>query len=122
MAKNQTGTKVSQCMFKEKIYKLKFFIARIDSQSILSAEACSEIGLITCVRAVDKPLSNEEVINDFGDVFKGLGKLPKTRHIELDPQILPVVHPPRKVSAALREHVRNELDRMESLGLIDKTG
>jgi hypothetical protein len=37
------------------------------------------------VRAVDKPLTKDELIKDYGDVFKGLGKLPKAHHIQLDP-------------------------------------
>jgi hypothetical protein len=35
------------------------------------------------VRAVDKPLTKDELIKDYGDVFKGLGKLPKAHHIQL---------------------------------------
>jgi hypothetical protein len=47
-------------------------------------------------------------------------KLPKAHHIQLDPFVEPVVHPPRKVPAALREQVRAELDRMVNLGVIAK--
>jgi hypothetical protein len=44
----------------------------------------------------------------------------KAHHIQLDPFVEPVVHPPRKVPAALREQVRAELDRMVNLGVIAK--
>jgi hypothetical protein len=45
----------------------------------------TELGVIVRVRAVDKPLTKDELIKDYGDVFKGLGKLPKAHHIQLDP-------------------------------------
>ncbi|CAC5392126.1 unnamed protein product [Mytilus coruscus] len=114
------GTRMLECTFKDRKYNLKFFIVPTDSQPILSADTCSEIGAIVRVRAVDKPLTKEEVISDYGEIFKGLGTLPKTHHIEVNPLIPSVVHPPRKIPAALRDQVRTELDRMESLGVIAK--
>jgi len=33
--------------------------------------------------------------------------------IMLDPRVLPVVHPPRKVAVSLKEKIKDELDRME---------
>jgi hypothetical protein len=48
-----------------------------DTQPILCADACTELGAIVRVRAVDKPLTKDELIKDYGDVFKGLGKLLK---------------------------------------------
>ncbi|CAG2201421.1 unnamed protein product [Mytilus edulis] len=76
------GTRMLKCTFKDRKYNLKFFIVPTDSQPILSADTCSEIGAIVRVRAVDKPLTKEEVISDYGETFKGLGTLPKTHHIE----------------------------------------
>ncbi|VDI80510.1 Hypothetical predicted protein [Mytilus galloprovincialis] len=114
------GTRMLKCTFKDRKYNLKFFIVPTDSQPILSADTCSEIGAIVRVRAVDKPLTKEEVISDYGETFKGLGTLSKTHHIEVDPLIPSVVHPPRKIPAAVRDQVRTELDRMESLGVIAK--
>ncbi|CAC5386295.1 unnamed protein product [Mytilus coruscus] len=62
-----------------------------------------------------KLLTKEKVISDYGDIFKGLGTLPKTHHIEVDPLIPSEVHP-----AALRDQVQTELDRMEMLSVIGK--
>ncbi|XP_028412533.1 uncharacterized protein K02A2.6-like [Dendronephthya gigantea] len=41
-------------------------------------------------------------------------------HIEVDPNIKPVIHPPRKVPAALRHRILKELERMVDLGVIEK--
>lgn len=38
----------------------------------------------------------------------------------MDENIQPVIHPPRKISIALRDTVKDELDRMEREGVIVK--
>ena len=40
--------------------------------------------------------------------------------LRLTPRVTPVVHPPRKVPFTQRETVKEELDRMEELGVIRK--
>jgi hypothetical protein len=46
------------CTFKKRNYVLKFFVVPNDTQPILGADACTELGAIVRVRAVDKPLMN----------------------------------------------------------------
>ena len=41
--------------------------------------------------------------------------------IQIDPNAIPVVHPPRRVPVALRQPLKEELQRMENLGVIEKT-
>jgi len=53
-------------------------------------------------------------------VFDGIGCLEGTYQIKIDPTISPVVHPPRKIPFTQREKVKEELDRMEKLGVIRK--
>ena len=55
------------------------------------------------------------------DVFKGLGEIKGVQHkIQIDPSATPVVHPPRRVPVAVREPLKEELQRMEKLGVIVK--
>jgi hypothetical protein len=53
---NPVGTTVLKCTFKKRNYMLKFFVVPNDTQPILSADACTELGAIVRVRAVDKLL------------------------------------------------------------------
>ena len=55
-------------------------------------------------------------------MFTELGCLKDiVNHIETDPTVKPVIHPPRKVSAPLRsQDVNDELDRMKRLEVIDR--
>ena len=62
----------------------------------------------------------EKILNRYEDVFDDIGCLEGTYQIKIDPRVIPVVHPPRKVPFTHREKVREELDRMEELGVIRK--
>jgi len=53
-------------------------------------------------------------------VFEGIGLFPGECTIHLDPNITPVVHPPRRVPFALRERLEHELQHMEKLDVISK--
>ena len=44
----------------------------------------------------------------------------KASYIETHSTVKPVVHPPRRVSAPLLQKVKDELDRMEKLGVVER--
>ena len=58
--------------------------------------------------------------NDYAYLFEGLGCLPGTHSIKLDPKVTPVVYPPRKIPISLMDKVRAKLNRMEQMGVIVK--
>jgi hypothetical protein len=39
-------------------------------------------------------------------------------HLELDENATPIVHPPRKVPVAIKERLRNELERLTKMDII----
>ena len=53
--------------------------------------------------------------------FDGIGKFPGKYHITVDPNVVPVVHPPRHLHAiALRDEIKTELEDMIQNGIITK--
>ncbi|CAB4013811.1 Hypothetical predicted protein [Paramuricea clavata] len=56
----------------------------------------------------------------YSDVFKGLGCLRKPYHIELDPEVSPVINAARKVPVAIKGRLKLELEEMEKQGVIHK--
>ena len=69
----------------------------------------------------NKGLTKKQVLEDYSDVFSGIGCFPgKPYHIQLKEDSVPVVNPPRSVSIHLQDAFRKELERMESLGIISK--
>ena len=48
-------------------------------------------------QAVPENISSDPVLSPFADVFQGVGCLPAEYSIQLDEEVRPVVHPPRRV-------------------------
>ena len=43
-------------------------------------------------------------------VFQGLGCLHELYHIEIDPEIIPVINPPRKIPVAIKDRLKAEFE------------
>ena len=53
------------------------------------------------IRAIYKSGINDINIEDYKDIFEGVGKLGKEYNIKLDESVTPTVHAPRRVPFAL---------------------
>ena len=63
-------------------------------------------------------LSKDKFLSEYNDVFSGLGCMKGEVSLKLKDNAKPVVHPPRNVPIALRDKLKSELDRMESMNVI----
>ena len=126
-----TGTKIKPfgkcsilCVHNTMKYMLNFFIVDAEFCPLLSKNACKLLGVIKFVNEVKPPSlltkSNEaeSVILNYPDDFDGLGCLDGEVKLEIDKDVCPVAHPPRKIPVALRERLREELNDMEKNGVI----
>ena len=59
------------------------------------------------------PISNKgELKEKYPECFSGIGVYKNYRyHIELDPKVKPVAHPPRKIVLSLQPKLEKELER-----------
>ena len=73
------------------------------------------MGLIQGINAIE----SGSILDEFPEVFQGLGGLPRKYHISVDPSVPPLVRPPRRVPHSKRDPLNNELDRMEDVGIIE---
>ncbi|KAL9987237.1 hypothetical protein ACROYT_G001509 [Oculina patagonica] len=98
---------------------------------VIGLQTCHDLNLVKRVSSVDtqreENLSSDnnqdvnEILKKYEDVFDGIGCLEGTYQIKIDPNVSPVVHPPRKIPFTQREKVKEELDRMEKLSVIYAT-
>lgn len=99
---------------------LKFIVVDVLSKPILGLKACQMLKLIKRIDEVNL-MSKEAVINNNSEIFMGLGKFPgNPYHIELKPEVKPVIDPPRRVPLALNQRLRETLNNLESQGVIEK--
>ena len=106
-----------------------FFIIHDDFRLLLGAETCQELNLIRVmasdisesdtVNSVNDKfqtahivLTRDQIFKEYSDVSEGLECMDGPYHMELDEAVKPVVHPPRKVTVALRDRLKEELDKL----------
>lgn len=110
--------------YKAKSTTERFYVVNCKGPPILGFKACKALGLIKVVYAVnsDKESStqSDHILDEYADVFKGIGTFPGECNYRIDPSIAPVVCPPRRVPFALKDRLKTELDNMEKDGVICK--
>ena len=94
---------------------LKFQVIEGDSKPLLSAEICKTLELLktNCnptpqVNSICENQTNlikEKILQDYKDVFEGLGKFGKAS-LTVDPEVTPVNHAPRRMAVTLHKEVR----------------
>ena len=115
------------CKIQGNNFDIDFYIVDSSVPSVLGGSTCRETGLIQRlynIQTNELPKQKKDLPQDiessYKDLFEGLGCMPDTYTIKVDPSVKPVIHPPRKVPISMKEKVKTELLRMESEGVIKK--
>ena len=119
-----------KCKYKQQDSELELYVVNTQSSPILSLRSCRNLELIKLVYSVDHAdtldacdtpeLVKTAILSEYADVFDGLGLIPGACKIQLNPNVVPVVQPPRRVPVAIRDLLKKELDRMEKAEVIAK--
>ena len=97
-----------------------FYVVDRDAPTIIGLPTCKALDVVRIVDNVHAHTTSARILDEYSDVFKGIGKMPGEHHIVTDPSVPPVVHAPRKVPIALLPKLRVALDDMERDGIIAK--
>ena len=95
-------------------------------EPILSKQTMLEMNLIKILDSDRDPRvsvlksDTEPLLEEYDDVFEGLGKLDGQYHIVVDEYIRPVVHPPRRLPVAMTERVQQKLEEMVAANIIEQ--
>lgn len=84
-----------------------------------------DLKLIKLILAVGKGESEPcihtiSLLQEYADIFQSIGEFSGECNLHVDPDTAPVVYPPRRVPLALRDRLKQELDRMEECIVICK--
>ena len=110
-------------------HELNFVIVDQEVTPLLGLKSLQGMGLVKIlVPGVDTPVNNvvaapkiesavsdatkDPVLSPLADVFHGIGCLPWEYKIQLNKDVQPVVHPPRRVPVPKKEAMKTELDQM----------
>ena len=115
---------------KGKQWPVKFQVVDVLSNPLLSAQTCTQLGLITvnvnpvevieqCEPQNKQPLTKELIAEKYKDVFEGLGHIGDST-ITLNADAKPIQHTPRRIPVALKDKVQSKLNELEDRGIITK--
>ena len=107
------------CEHKKKLHPIQFQV--VDNvPNVLGLKTSTELNIIKHVEGINSR-NVSDPLKEFADVFTGLGCVSNVvHHINIKPNVQPVVHPPRRVPVTIRSKVKTELQRMERLNVIEK--
>lgn len=116
------GRCIAKVTHKGKVHTLAFIVVPMEVQAIRGLRACVRLDLVKCVLVLEKDGGTyyDGLMREYNDLFQGLGCPPGEHTIRVGKRVPPVIHPYRIVPFALEKQLKNELDRMESLGVIPK--
>ena len=107
------------CEHKKKLHPTQFQV--VDNvPNVLGLKTSTDLNIIKRVEGINSQHVSDP-LKEFADVFTGLGCVSNVvHHINIKPNVQPVVHPPRRVPVTIRSKVKTELQRMERLNVIEK--
>ncbi|XP_019614003.1 PREDICTED: uncharacterized protein K02A2.6-like [Branchiostoma belcheri] len=111
------GQGVLKTIHQSKVIDLEFQIVKTRQSPLLSAETCTMLGLIT-LNTVNHVSTTEQIVEKYTDVFEGLGCLPGEYHIEIDKDVKPVQHLPRRVPVPLKAQLKAKIEELERKNVI----
>ena len=115
------GKRTLLCEHKKRIIPIEFQVVDQDVPSILGLETSTKLKLVQRIDVINNKLTDLDVFQKYRDVFEGFGCITKVvHHIAMKEENKPVVHPPRRVPVTLRPKIKEELQRMERLEVIEK--
>jgi len=113
------GKSTIKCFYKQKYYLIEFFIVDFSCNTILGLETSNNLNLISRINVINN--SKEiSILDEYEDLFEGLGCLPITYHIHLDTNIQPKIDPPRRVPFNMYDKLESELKDMVNMKVIKK--
>ena len=95
---------------------LTFNVIDGEYQPILSLNTSIAFGIVSLqdcdIPSLTISSRSNAILEEFKDVFEGLGELPGEYKIITDETVKPKVHPPRRVPIALRPKIKEKLDEL----------
>lgn len=110
------------CKFKNRSIYEDFVIVKGATRILLSGQACVDLGLVKRINKIDKidanshgsspDLDKDSFINKNSDIFSGHGRFSGKFKITTIANFEAVSYPPTKIPRAIRDSLKNELDRL----------
>ncbi|KAF5282096.1 hypothetical protein FQR65_LT14414 [Abscondita terminalis] len=98
----------------------EFIVVNHKSVPLLGLKSCIELKLVQRVNDVTSRTDKDNFIEKNEIIFQGVGKFAEKCKINLKPEAIPVVKPPRRVPLSLQSKLKDKLIDLERQNIIEK--
>ena len=114
------GKCITSIKLKNQKVNVLFIVVDADSVPIIGLNTSEKLNLIKRVYKItnDNP-AQPNIEDEFSDCFGEIGCLKRTHHFEVKEDVMPVISPIRKIPFALKTKLKEELQRMVKLDIIE---
>lgn len=104
-----------------KIHDTEFYVVQVpNARALIGLQTCRDLKLITVNHVHAIKSTPQGLLEEFNDVFTGLGLVSGEYHIELRDDVTPTIHPSRKVPLSLMPRLKETLEQLTKSGVISK--
>ena len=101
--------------------KAEFFIVKApNAKALIGLQTCQNLELININQVNEVQEKKTDIIEEYEDVFVGLGLVEGEYHIDLQENAKPTIQPPRKVPLSLIPKLKETLDNLTKSGVVSK--
>ena len=103
----------------------EFYVVDNPGSAIIGLPTIIDLELITMNCAMETtdlpcPIKDEKHLKElYPDRFEGIGNFEGEYHIVIDREVPPVVHPPRRCPISIKDDIKEEIDQMIALDVIE---
>lgn len=123
------GTCTLQTKYKDMIENIEFHVMNTDKCAILGLQDIIKFKILTRTNEnnIISVISNEntdqdysKIVSNYNDLFTGIGCLKDEYHIEVDPNVTPIIQPPRKIPFNLHKKLKQKLQELENENIVER--
>ena len=97
MLKTQ-GVITLECSYQYRKVNTRFYIVHTNAPPLISTHTSIDLGLIKLTFAIDdQTMTKEYVMEEYKELFEGIGLLPGKSHLHLKDNVTPTVNAPRRI-------------------------
>ena len=119
-----TGTVALTTCYQGITRPVMYFVSPSVKAAILGQDDCENFGLVRRIYGTTVAFGNDDpagkIMEEYSDVFSGLGEFTGEYDIQIDESVRPVQQPPRKFPYVKLDKLKDALQEMERQGVIAK--
>ena len=94
------------CSYRKRNVETRFYIVHTNAPPLISTQTSIDLVLIKLTFAIDnQTMTKEYVMEEYNDLFHGIGLLPGKCHLHLRDNVTPTINAPRRIPEALEKRL-----------------